>query len=427
MKVDGSSNAAHRVVDRIWRKESARILAHLTRTVGDISLAEDLAQEALLAALAQWPNSGVPDNPGAWLMTIAKRRAIEGLRRRGTTDRVHERVAREPPAQADPETELESTLGDAIRDDLLRFMFICCHTILPTDMRVALTLRMLGGLTTEEIARAFLVPSPTIGQRIVRAKRAIADAQVPFELPPPHELDTRLASVLEVIYLIFNEGYAATSGDDWIRPSLCHEAIRLARVLQELMPHESEVHGLTALMEIHASRLKARVGPDGEPILLLDQNRARWDYDLITHGLQSLERSRAIGGRAGPYALQAAIASCHARAPQADQTDWAMIASLYAELAELTPSPIVELNRAVAVGRAHGAEAGLAIVDALASEPKLASYHMLPSVRADLLIRLGRIEEAKRELEQAALLARNERERIMLEDRARQLDSNLPN
>lgn len=419
------SDEVHRVVDRTWRKESGRILAHLTRTVGDISVAEDLAQEATLAALSQWPKSGVPDNPGAWLMTVAKRRAIETVRRRGATERVHEQVIQTTPAHANPIAE--PLLDDPIQDDLLRFIFICCHTILPTEMRVALALRMLGGLTTDEIGRAFLSPSTTIGQRIVRAKRAIADAQVPIELPPPHELDARLASVLEVIYLIFNEGYSATTGDDWIRPSLCQEAIRLARMLQELMPHESEVHGLTALLEIQASRLEARLGPEGEPILLHDQDRARWDRSLIAHGLQSLERAQAAGAQAGPYAYQAEIAACHASAARADETDWAMIASLYGQLTQVAPSPIVELNRAVAVGRAHGAAAGLAIVDALANEPKLASYHMLPSVRADLLIRLGRIEEAQRELARAASLANNSRERKMLEDRLRQLDGHVSN
>jgi len=407
------------VIDAVWRIESAKLIAGLARIVRDVGTAEELAQDALVAALEQWPHSGVPDNPGAWLMGTAKHRAIDVLRRRSLLERKHEELGRELNAEEMTVPDLDASLDDHVGDDLLRLMFIACHPILSTEARVALTLRLLGGLTTEEIARAYLVAEATIAQRIVRAKRTLADARVPFELPARSELTARLESVLEVIYLIFNEGYSATAGDDWMRPALCEDALRLGRILAELIPHEAEVHGLVALMEIQASRSHARIGPSGEPVLLLDQDRARWDQLLIRRGLAALERAEGLGGERGPYALQAAIAACHARARTAEATDWPRIASLYDELSEIAPSPVVELNRAVAVAMASGPAAGLEIVDALRSEPSLENYHLLPSVRGDLLQKLGRQDEARAEFERAAALARNTRERTLLLERAR--------
>ena len=410
----------HRTIDAVWRIESAKLIAGLTRIVRDVGLAEDLAQDALLAALEQWPKSGVPDNPGAWLMAIGKRRAIDVMRRNPMLDRKHAEIGHELESkQESPEPELAEALDDEVGDDLLRLVFIACHPVLSTEARVALTLRLLGGLTTDEIARAFLVPEPTIAQRIVRAKKTLADKKVPFEVPRGPELAARVSSVLEVIYLIFNEGYSATSGEDWVRPNLCQDALRLGRIVAELAPNEPEVHGLVALMEIQASRLRARVGPSGEPIVLLDQNRAKWDRLLIQRGLAALARAEALGGALGPFALQAAIAACHARARTAEETDWRRIASLYRALGQVTPSPIVELNRAVAVSMADGPAAGLALVDTLTSEPSLAKYHLLPSVRGDFLRKLGRYEEARVELERAASLTRNARERDLLLERAR--------
>jgi RNA polymerase sigma factor (sigma-70 family) len=410
----------HRTIDAVWRIESAKLIAGLTRIVRDVGLAEDLAQDALLAALEQWPKSGVPDNPGAWLMAIGKRRAIDVMRRGPMMDRKHAEIGHDLESkQESPEPELAEALDDEVGDDLLRLVFIACHPVLSTEARVALTLRLLGGLTTDEIARAFLVPESTIAQRIVRAKRTLSDKKVPFEVPRGAELAARVSSVLEVIYLIFNEGYSATSGEDWVRPNLCQDALRLGRIVAELAPNEPEVHGLVALMEIQASRLRARVGPSGEPIVLLDQNRAKWDRVLIHRGLAALERAESLGGALGPFALQAAIAACHARARTADETDWARIASLYQALAQVTPSPIVELNRAVAVSMAEGPAAGLEIVDTLTSEATLANYHLLPSVRGDFLKKLGRYEEARVELERAASLTRNARERDLLLERAR--------
>ena len=415
-----TATETQRTIDAVWRIESAKLIAGLTRIVRDVGLAEDLAQDALLAALEQWPKSGVPDNPGAWLMAIGKRRAIDYMRRGPMMDRKHAEIGHDLESkQASPEPELAEALDDEVGDDLLRLVFIACHPVLSTEARVALTLRLLGGLTTDEIARAFLVPEPTIAQRIVRAKKTLADRKVPFEVPRGPELAARVSSVLEVIYLIFNEGYSATSGEDWVRPNLCQEALRLGRIVAELAPNEPEVHGLVALMEIQASRLRARVGPSGEPIVLLDQNRAKWDRVLIQRGLAALERAATLGGALGPFALQAAIAACHARARTADETDWRRIASLYQALAQVTPSPIVELNRAVAVAMADGPAAGLALVDALTSEPTLAKYHLLPSVRGDFLRKLGRFEEARVELERAASLTKNARERELLLDRAR--------
>jgi RNA polymerase sigma-70 factor, ECF subfamily len=411
--------AVHRAIEAVWRIESARLIAGLARVVRDVGLAEELAQEALVKALEVWGESGVPDNPGAWLMATAKNRAIDELRRGQLLARKHEELGRDlEEKQAATTPAIEEALDDDVGDDLLRLVFTACHPVLSTEARVALTLRLLGGLTTLEIARAFLVPEPTIAQRIVRAKRTLADAHVPFEVPRAAELAPRLASVLEVIYLVFNEGYSATAGDDWMRPGLCEDALRLGRILAELVPAEPEVHGLVALMEIQASRAAARVGPGGEPILLLDQNRARWDQLLIRRGLAALERADALGGERGPYALQAAIAACHGRARTAAETDWPRIAALYAELAERTPSPVVELNRAVAVSMAFGPAAGLAIVDELTAEPVLARYHLLPSVRGDLLFKLGRFEEARVDLERAASLTRNARERELLLARA---------
>jgi RNA polymerase sigma-70 factor (ECF subfamily) len=409
----------HRRIDAIWHIESARIVAGLARIVGDVGLAEDLAQDALVAALERWPETGVPVNPGAWLMTAAKNRAIDLIRRRKQAARKHEAIGRDLAAgQDDAVSELEAALDDDIGDDLLRLVFTACHPVLTAEGRVALTLRLLGGLTTPEIARAYLVPEATVAQRIVRAKRTLAEARVPFAVPGPVERGERLASVLEVLYLIFNEGYAATAGEDWMRPQLCEEALRLGRILAELMPEEPEVHGLVALMEIQASRVRARTGPEGEPVLLLDQDRSRWDHLLVRRGLAALQRAGALGGAPGPYALQAAIAACHARAREAAETDWARIAGLYAELARLRPSPVVELNRAVAVSMAFGPAAGLAIVDTLAGEPALAGYHLLPAVRGDLLAKLGREGESRAEFERAASLTRNARERAVLLARA---------
>lgn len=394
------------------------MIAGLTRIVRDVGLAEDLAQDALVAALEQWPQSGVPDNPGAWLMATAKRRAIDLLRRDTMVARKHDQLTHELEARQEVAPDLDAALDDQIGDDLLRLIFMTCHPVLSTEARVALTLRLLGGLTTEEIARAFLVPEATVAQRIVRAKRTLAEARIHFEVPRGEELAARLSSVLDVIYLIFNEGYAATAGDDWVRPTLCEDALRLGRILAELAPTEPEVHGLVALMEIQASRLRARTGPSGELVLLLDQDRSRWDYVLIHRGLAALERAEELRGALGPYALQAAIAACHARARTAEETDWERIAALYDALAEVTPSPIVELNRAVAVGMAFGPTEGLELVDSLTSEPSLKSYHLLPSVRGDLLAKLGRFEEARAEFERAASLTRNARERELLLERA---------
>ncbi|HSR93069.1 MAG TPA: RNA polymerase sigma factor [Gemmatimonadales bacterium] len=415
-----TATETHRTINAVWRIESARIIAGIARMVRDVGLAEDLAQDALVAALEQWPESGVPDNPGAWLMAVAKRRAIDQLRRRTRLDRTEAKLAIEVEAQLERAApDPDSALDDDIGDDMLRLMFTACHPLLSTEARVALTLRLLGGLTTPEIARAFLVPEPTIAQRIVRAKRTLAEAKVPFEVPRGSERAGRLASVLEVIYLIFNEGYTATAGEEWIRPVLCEDALRLGRILAELDPAESEVHGLVALMEIQASRLHARTGPGGEPILLLDQNRALWDQLLIRRGLSALERAQSLGGTVGPYAFQAAIAACHARAREAADTDWAQIASLYGALYQLIPSPVIELNRAVAVGMAEGPAAGLEVVDGLADEPSLKNYHHLPAVRGDLLVKLGRLEEAGLEFERAAALTRNARERELLLERVR--------
>jgi RNA polymerase sigma factor (sigma-70 family) len=413
----------HRAIDAVWRIESPRLIAGLARMLRDVGLAEELAQDALVVALERWPEAGIPDNPGAWLMATAKNKAIDRLRRRRLLERKHEELGRELEIQqAVVAPDLDATLDDDIGDDLLRLVFTACHPVLSTEARVALTLRLLGGLTTEEIARAFLVPEPTIAQRIVRAKRALAEARVPFEVPRGAALADRLASVLEVVYLVFNEGYAATAGDDWMRPALCEDALRLGRMLAELAPHEPEVHGLVALMEIQASRFGARTGPSGEPILLLDQNRALWDQLLIRRGLAALARAEARaqvrGGAPGPYALQAAIAACHARARIAAETDWPGIAALYGALAQLAPSPVVELNRAVALAMAFGPAAGLELVDALTAEPSLRGYHLLPSVRGDLLTKLGRLDEARAEFERAAALTRNARERKMLLARA---------
>ena len=410
----------HLAIDAVWRIESAKLIAGLTRIVGDVGVAEDLAQDALVAALEQWPQSGVPDKPGAWLMATAKRRGIDLLRHKTMADRKHELIGHELEAQQEMAVpDLDAAIDDHVGDDLLRLMFIACHPVLSPEGRIALTLRLLGGLTTDEIARAFLVPEPTIAQRIVRAKRTLADAHVPFEVPRGAELDARLSAVLQVIYFIFNEGYSATAGEDWVRPALCEDALRLGRILAELAPREPEVHGLVALMEIQASRLHARVGPSGEPILLLDQDRGRWDQLLIRRGLAALERSEALNGVLGPYALQAAIAACHARARTPAETDWTRIAALYAVLSRLTPSPVVELNRAVAVAMAFGPAAGLELVDALTSEPTLKSYHLLPSVRGDFLAKLGRLDEARVEFQRAASLTRNARERALLLERAR--------
>jgi len=418
----------NRAIDAVWRIESPRLIAGLARITGDVGIAEDLAQDALVAALERWPQTGVPDNPGAWLMATAKHRAIDMHRRSKRIERKHEQIGHELDAQQEMSvSDLDTALDDDIGDDLLRLMFTACHPVLSTEARVALTLRLLGGLTTDEIARAFVVPEATVAQRIVRAKRTLSEARVPFEVPRGADRDARLSSVLGVIYLVFNEGYSATAGEDWTRPALCEDALRLGRILAELAPHEPEVHGLVALMEIQASRLRARTGPSGEPILLLDQDRGKWDRLLIRRGLAALARAEELGGAQGPYALQAAIVACHARARSAEETDWERIVALYDALAELNPSPIVELNRAVAVSMAYGPAIGLELVDALRSEPALKSYHLLPSVRGDLLMKLGRLSEAKPEFEHAASLTRNAREREMLLERSRKASASTTN
>ena len=415
--MDGSDT--HRAIEAVWRIESARLIAGLARIVRDVGTAEELAQDALVAALEQWPDSGIPRNPGAWLMTTAKHRAIDTLRRNKIHERKHEQIGREIEVeQSKTVEEMEAALDDDIGDDLLRLVFVACHPVLPSEARVALTLRLLGGLTTPEIARAFMVPEATVAQRIVRAKRTLADKQVPFEVPRGGELAERLASVLGVIYLIFNEGYTATAGDDLMRPGLCEDALRLGRILAELAPTEPEVHGLVALMEIQTSRARARVSASGDPVLLPEQDRARWDHLLIRRGLLALERAEKLGGTMGPYYLQAAIAACHARALTAEATDWARIAELYGQLAGVSPSPVVELNRAVAVAMAFGPASGLELVDQLSSETLLQGYHLLPSVRGDLLFKLGRFDEARAEFKRAAGLANNKREREMLLRRA---------
>jgi len=409
----------HRAIDAVWRIESARLIAGVARIVRDVGVAEELAHDALVAALEQWPRTGIPDNPGAWLMTAAKNRAIDFVRRNKRLERKQDDIGRDMKARQDAAApEVDAALDDEFGDDLLRLVFTACHPVLPTEARAALTLRLVGGLTTDEIARAFLVPEPTIAQRIVRAKRTLAEREVPFEVPRGAELAERLASVLEVIYLIFNEGYTATAGGDWMRPALCEDALRVVRILAGLMPREPEVHGLVALMEIQASRSRARIGPTGEPVLLLDQNRAQWDQLLIRRGLAALERAETLNEARGKYTLQAAIAACHARARTAAATDWARIVRLYEVLARVTPSPVVELNRAVAVAMAYGPQAGLAVVDRIATEPALAGYHLLPSVRGDLLFKLGRYAEAKADFEKAAALTRNDREKKFLTDRA---------
>jgi RNA polymerase sigma factor (sigma-70 family) len=420
MTPDPHTTEIHRTIDALWRMESAKIIAVLARIVGDIEQAEDLAQDALLIALERWPESGIPDKPAAWLMATAKHRAIDRVRRNITLDRKHEQLGREleiQQASTGPEFDIDA--GQEIEDDLLRLIFVACHPVLSMDARVALTLRLLGGLTTQEIARAFLVSEATIAQRIVRAKRTLCAANVSFEIPGESERVARLAAVLEVIYLIFNEGYAATAGQDWVRPALCEDALRLGRILAELVPHEAEVHGLVALMEIQASRLRARISSTGEPVLLMNQNRAQWDQLLIRRGLAALEQAEKLGGTLGLYTLQAAIAACHARAHSADETDWKQIAVLYDALVQLAPSPVIELNQAVALAMAYGPMAGLAIVDRLVNEPILQNYHLLPSVRGDLLARLRRFREARAEFERAAELTLNARERGLLLERAR--------
>jgi len=408
----------HATIDAVWRIESARLIAGLARMVGDLGAAEDLAQDALVTALERWPESGIPDNPGAWLMATAKHRAIDQLRRGKMLERKHGQVAYELEERERAAPDLEGAMDDYVGDDLLRLIFTTCHPVLAQEARVALTLRLLGGLTTEEIARAFLSSVATIQQRIVRAKRVLREARVPFEVPPERELPDRLSSVLEVIYLVFNEGYSATAGEDWVRPALCEDALRMGRILAQLMPEEPEVHGLVGLMEIQASRLKARTGPTGEPILLLDQNRSRWDQLLIQRGLAALARAEGFGGSLGPYALQAAIAACHARARTAEETDWTKMTALYDALGQIMPSPVVELNRAVAYGMAFGPAAGLEIADVLLEEPALKSYHLLPAARGDLLAKLGRSAEARAEFQRAASLTRNARERALLLERA---------
>lgn len=410
------ATASGAAIDAVWRIESPRLIAGLTRLTRDVGLAEELAQDALVTALEKWPEAGVPDNPGAWLMTTAKNRALDQLRRKKLVERKHEEIGHVTESTANVEA-IEDAIDDGVGDDLLRLIFISCHPILSMEAQTALTLRLLGGLTTDEIARAFLAPEPTIAQRIVRAKRTLSDAKVPFEVPGGDALVERTSAVLRVIYLTFNEGYSATAGDDWVRPALCEDALRLGRVLAELMPNEPEVHGLVALMEIQASRARARVKPDGEPILLLDQNRSQWDHMMIRRGLAAIERAARLGGR-GPYLLQAEIAACHARAPTAEDTDWQTMAELYEELGDLTPSPVIELNRAVAVSMANGPAAGLEILDNIADDPALEGYHLLPTVMADLLFKLGRFAEAKASFEQAASLTRNARERELLLTRA---------
>ena len=415
----------HRTIDAVWRIESPRLIAGLMRIVRDLGLAEDLAQDALVAALDQWPDAGVPDNPGAWLMATAKHRAIDSFRRKQLLVRKHEELGRDIETRQMSMPDFNANLDDNIGDDLLGLMFIACHPVLSTEARTALTLRLLGGLKTDEIARAFLLPEPTIAQRIVRAKRTLSDAHVPFEVPRGAELVARLSSVLEVIYLIFNEGYSATAGVDWMRPALCEDAIRLGRVLAELAPREAEVHGLVALMEIQASRAKARVGPTGEPILLFDQDRGKWDQLLIHRGLLALDRAEKLNAQRGPYTIQAAIAACHARAHTPEETDWTRIVSLYDELAELSPSPVVQLNRAVAVAMASGPAAGFELTEKLTSESSLKNYHLLPSVRGDLLTKLGRLAEARAEFERAATLTQNARERDLLLARAEKLPNRV--
>ena len=413
----------HHTIEAVWRIESARVIAGLTRIVRDVGVAEELAQDALVVALEKWPETGIPDNPGAWLMGTAKHRAIDYLRRGTLVDRKHEDLGREMAEKEMQVPDLAAAMDDTIGDDMLRLVFISCHPVLSMEARVALTLRLLGGLTTDEISRAFLVGEPTIAQRIVRAKRTLSEARVPFEVPRGTDFTARLSSVLQVIYLIFNEGYAASSGDDWMRPALCEDALRLGRILAELVPDEAEVHGLVALMEIHASRTKARVGPSGEPILLLEQDRAKWDWLLIQRGLSALARAEKVAARRGPYVIQAQIAACHARARANEETDWAKIASLYGELGRIAPSPVIELNRAVAVSMASGPAAGLELVDGLQGDPALRSYHLLPSVRGDLLKKLGRLPEARAEFERAASITRNAREKDLLLERARQCAS----
>lgn len=408
----------NRTIDAVWRIEQAKLIAGLARIVRDVGIAEELAQDALVAALKQWPEQGIPRNPGAWLMAAAKNRAFDRHRRQKMLDRKHREIAYELEGAQAETPDLDSALDDHIGDNLLSLIFTACHPLLSPEARVALTLRLLGGLTTEEIARAFLTPEATVAQRIVRAKRTLAEADVPFEVPRGEAMTERLSSVLEVIYLIFNEGYAATAGDDWLRPQLSQEALRLGRILAELIPDEAEVHGLVALMELQASRFAARTGPSGEPVLLLDQKRARWDQLLIRRGLAALERAEALGRQRGPYVLQASIAACHARARTAEETDWPRIAALYAALIQQTPSPVIELNRAVALAMAFGPATGLEIVDQLTKEPSLRTYHLLPSVRGDLLFKLGRLTEAKSEFERAASMTRNERERVLLLERA---------
>ena len=410
------SGAAARAIEAVFRIESPRLIAGLVRIVRDVSLAEELAQDALVTALEKWPSAGVPDRPGAWLMATAKHRAIDRLRRRQMADRKHEEIGREQAEEATP--DVEEALDDEVGDDLLKLVFTACHPVLPREGRVALTLRLLGGLATEEIARAFLVPEATMAQRIVRAKRTLSEANVPFEVPHGAELAERLASVLEVIYLIFNEGYAATAGDDWMRPGLCEDALRLGRILAELVPQVAEVHGLVGLMEIQASRMAARTGPSGEPVLLLAQNRGKWNRLLIQRGIHSLARAEGLGGAVGVYALQAAIAACHARAATAEETDWRRIAGLYATLSQVTGSPVVELNRAVALAMAEGPAAGLVIVDELVAAGSLRAYHLLACVRGDLLAKLGRFAEAQAEFEQALTMTRNTREQALLRERA---------
>jgi RNA polymerase sigma factor (sigma-70 family) len=410
----------HRAIEAVWRIESAKVIGALTRIVKDVGLAEDLAQDALLAALEKWPESGVPDNPGAWLMGTAKHRAIDLVRKRALHERKESEIVAEVESLHERATpDLDAQIDDYVGDDVLRLVFIACHPILSTEARVTLTLRLLGGLTTQEIARAFLAPEPTIAQRIVRAKKTLSDAKVPFEMPRGEEFDARLSSVLQVIYLIFNEGYSATAGDAWVRPELCHDALRLGRILAGLTPDEPEVHGLVSLMAIQASRMRARVGPNGEPVLLLDQNRAHWDRILIGVGLGALDRANSLSSHAGTYHLQAAIAACHARAARAEDTDWSRIVDLYRQLNQVAPSPIIELNRAVALSMAEGPAAGLAAVDALKTESALKDYHLLPSVRGDLLAKLGRMDEARAEFKRAAKLTRNERERELLLARAK--------
>src|SRR5262252_8941262 len=416
----------HRAIEAVWRIESARVIAGLARIVRDVGLAEELAQDALVTALETWPLEGIPDNPGAWLMATAKHRALDHFRRNKLLERKHQEIGRELKSQQEASVaNFEIPENGDIQDDLLRLVFVSCHPVLSTDARVALTLRLLGGLTTTEIARAFLTPEPTIAQRIVRAKRTLSEARVPFEVPSPEERPARLSSVIEVIYLIFNEGYSATAGDDWMRPGLCEDALRLGRILAELVPGESEVHGLVALMEIQASRTAARVSPSGEPILLLDQDRSRWDHVLVRRGLAALERAESLGGALGPYTLQAAIAACHARAATPAETDWKRIVALYDALAQLMHSPIVALNRAVAVAMGYGAEEGLALLDAIAGEPALRGYHLLPSVRGDFLEKLGRFDEARSEFQRAASMTRNSREIRLLLDRAAALHTGL--